>query len=194
MTKAKTTTKGIYLPLIRSGAVLAALLAIQPFLWNYVYSTTNQLQEKRTEAVQLTNLQASLADIQAHVNAQKQFTDQLSASFPLLGSESQVIERIEQLATRTGINAHITTIGKQALSKDVDKSEKITSLVLTVAANGPASRLFYFLDALEHLPEVTSVRSWKIEAAPAAAASGPAASPAPAAFNLVTNIVFYLQK
>ncbi len=188
----KTTTpiksSSIYLSLIRGLIVLVILIGIQPFLWNYVYTSTIHLQEKRTEAQQLVNLQARLDAMQARQASQKQFLDQLSATFPLLGSESQVIERIEQLALKVGIAAHITTITKQPLPLEDDKNGILTGLSLTVEADGTPSQLLYYLDALEHLPELTIIRSWGITAA-----SG-TVSNAPPLYKLNMNIIFYLQK
>lgn len=171
--------------------MLIALGGAQPFLWGYVKASADALHARRTEEQQLQELQARIHDIETKYKAGQPLIDQLSVPFPKTGQTSQVVDRLEQLADKTGVAMEITNILTDPPSKK--GGGNLNSFVVTVRVDGTAHGLLQYIDALEHIQEVVTLRQWVFNAVPVSATIVPGAKPT-YPFSMNMNVVFYLQQ
>lgn len=172
-------------------AIILALGTAQFFLWNFVYQSADALHTRRTEEQQLQALKAIIADVQTKFAAEKPLVDQLSVPFPKNTQTSQVVDRLEQLADKTGVLLNITNISTETPNKKTPN--QLNSFVATLKVDGSAHSLLQYIDAVEHIQEVTTIRQWAIVGVPPSATVLPGQPPPAPLFTMNMNILFYLQ-
>ena len=109
--------------------------------------------------------------------------------FPKGTSTSQVVDRMERLADVQGINIQIKSIVADALKvkRGEDEAEQLQSIAFSMELVGPVQRLLAYIDGVEHVQELSSIRSWAI--APGVKLSEQSVTP----FVLTMTVVFYFQ-
>jgi hypothetical protein len=185
-----------------AGVIFAALSIGQFFLWSWVQSSADALHTKQTEQQQLGQLQARVQSIQAKYQSDQPLVDQLSVPFPKAVNTPQVVDRLEQVATKAGVIMTLTNIASQdanaVAAKNGSKtapSTQLTTVTVTLKLDGTAHALLEYIAALEHIQEVTTLQQWTLQAVPAAAGQtvAPGQTPAPQLFTMTANVLFYLQ-
>lgn len=174
--------------LILALVAVVGLGVAQWWLWQFVRSAAEQLHVKQTEASQLADITKRIATINAVHQQQRSLLEQLSVSFPSLADTPQAIERLERLAGERGVGLTIRSIGDgQEASTKKDTKNKIVPLAIIIRATGSVDQLLAYLEAIEHVPELTALESWSLAPDPLAVAG---AAPS---YVFDGKVVFYLQ-
>lgn len=174
-----------------SVSIVILFSVAQPFLWGYVLSSAQNLNRVRTSDAQYILLEERLSEIQESSVAQQQLFDQLSVSFPFSDSKPRLVARLEQVGDQYGANVDIQQIGDVEVGVEKSRDESIEEFVVTVRVIGSPDSLFSYLDAVEHLQELTTVESWSI----GRVTSGESLEEFGVVpqFELLVRIIFYLQ-
>lgn len=169
---------------IVSIAALVLLIA-QFFVWNFVESSANRLQEKRTQETQLINLQERIAEVEATFENQQALLDQLEVIFPNRGATSQAVERLERLAEQEGVSLEIKSISET-------EKEQLVELEVAVIASGPAPFLLQYMDVVEHVSELTKISKWTVEPSKTKSNEEDVVRSVEL-FDLSMSVIFYMQ-
>jgi hypothetical protein len=168
--------------LIITSVLFCVLAGVQPLLWSFVHASAEALHNKRTLERQYANVQERIAQIDEARSRQDPLLQQLTAVFPIRGTTSQLVERLEQLGDRNRVIVEIREIAEEAPLTTRGQVDLIP-FVITLRATGTPAQLFEYLDAVEHAPEAIVVRSWSLD--------NPDASPL---YRLTMAVVFHLQE
>ncbi len=145
--------------LLRGVILLAVLAAVQPFVWRTVASSAATLQDKRTIKQQTIALRERLAVIDAAFTEQTASLEDLAEIFPPVSSTSAAVERLEELADNRDIALTIQNIQEEKPLGPLNRSV-VVPLTISVKATGAVDRLLEYIDAVEHVPEVTAIDEW----------------------------------
>ena len=184
---------GVLQQVITAGVICLVLVIGQFVLWGFVQSSADALHTKRTEQQQLDQLQARVQSIQAKFQADQPLVDQLSVPFPKAANTPQVVDRLEQVATKTGVRMSLTNIATQAPATAASKTaSQLNVVTVTLKLDGSAHGLLEYIAALEHIQEVATLQQWTLQPVPVAPGT-PAQTAAPQLFTMTANVLFYLQ-
>lgn len=173
--------------------VVLALVIGQPFLWMYVLSSAQHLNSVRTSDAQYVILQGRLEDIQKTSAEQQSLLEQLSVVFPDSHSVPQLVARLEQIGDEHGVVVDVQQIGEKERDAGGNVGAHVERLSITVQAFGSVDVLLAYIDAIEHIQEMTSVDSWTIE--PRQMSGDEIGVPQGAVqFALTARVIFYVQK
>jgi len=170
--------------------LLIVLAGSQYFLWRWVRVAANSLQDRRTQAQQLANLKERLGQIDDSIASQQQPLTNLDKIFPNIASSSEIVERLELLTERRGLQLEIKNIKEEEIITSRGPAD-IVPLVFLVNVIGNSDELLAFLDDLEHLEQQLVVRTWTLESF--LDRSNPAIV-APLRHRMTVEITFYLQR
>lgn len=190
--------RGLSTPWAALTAVTVGLAVLQPFVWAWVRTGVQRVWEERSRADQVVELQRRYAQVQQAAE-QQPLLNQLAAI--VLGSQDtlHVLERLESVAQRAGVQVKIVSIHEAALAATRAPGDiavqatpapsmgGLSSLVVTVAAAGEPGRLLEYLAAVEHLPELTQIRTLTLRPF-----EGEAAPAQP--FEMSFDVIFYVQQ
>lgn len=177
---AQTGPQGLLLTLF----VIVCLGAAQWWLWQYVRLAAQGLHIKQTQTAQLADIMARIATIDEVYQKQSSLLEQLGVSFPPLTDTPQVIERLERLAAEQAVTLTIRSIGDGQEPAATKKTKvKVVPLPVVIRATGSTSQLLAYLEAVEHVPELTALESWSLS--PNTTVTGH--------YVLDGKVVFYLQ-
>lgn len=179
-------------PLLIAGAVVVILAAVQPFLWKYVASSARGYQDKRTQAQQLRLLEDRLSLITQAIDRDRPLLRQLNASLLSRGSESQAVERIEQLADREGVILTTQSINERKQDAS-DTSKILTPLDVVVQVQGEPAKLLQYIDAVEHMQEVVHIQQITMKTINPTPGKEKTTTNAPVSAELSMTITFYIQ-
>jgi hypothetical protein len=174
--------------LLLNTVLLLVLLAGQPFLWRFVLSSAQSLQDRRTVEQQLANLRERLTVIDETQAQQAGLFGQLDEVFLPLDSTPQAVERLEQLADLQGVVLEIQNIREETPIGSQSRNI-IIPLRVTLKATGQPDRLLEYIDAIEHVPEVTVVDEWVLRSF----LDNSSGTGTQVIYELSVNIVFYFQ-
>ncbi len=179
-------------PLITAVVLLIILGAVQPFLWKRVATSATKLQDTQTIEQQYADLQKRLEETTKSRNEQQELFDQLSVVYPNVNNTSQVIERLEQLATQWFVIMQIRTIQEDQPIKTKSDTLKIIPLKITVEVTAPPERILSYVDAVEHMQELARITSFLLQEVDPTAPGTTPVSP-DQEVSLIMNIEFYLR-
>ena len=192
---------------------LAGLLfaGLQPFLWGWVKNRSLALHELRIQAEQIEEVKKRTKEMQDNYNNQKVFVAQLDSVVPQSRNALQVIERLETAAQGLIVKLEVSRIdegvelnldggavleetgaAKPAAKKTKNNNEpgsSIFPLFITVTATGKPEALVEYIDAVEHVQELSYIQKFTLS--PASAAVG--ATEVSGDYQLLMTVVFYLQ-
>lgn len=195
-----TTRRGWPLPLVALAAAAIGLAAVQPLVWTLVHRGLARVWDDRSRTDQVAELAARFARGQQETVRLQPLWAQLSAIVPGSQDTLPVLERLEGVAQRSGVQVKIVSINEATLAGALvpiaaaapaspsPVPEGLSSLVVTVAASGSPGQLLEYLAAVEHLPELTQIRSLTLR--PFAGVVQPG-SPA---FEMSFDIIFYVRQ
>ncbi len=171
------------------GAAAFVLVVLQPMLWALVRDSSHRVWENQSRREQVAALQGRIAASQAEEEGQRALLDQLSAVVPGSQNTLPILERLESVAQRAGVAIKVKGIregaaGGSGQEAPPDQGEAgLLPLAVTVTVTGQPDRLFEYLAGVEHIPELTQVRSLHMGPLPAPALS----------FEMTMEVIFYLQ-
>lgn len=145
--------------------IVVLLIVAQPFLWRFVYASAARLQAARTAEEQSTALKSRVSIISAELQNAQPLIGQLPLSFLGPNDTPQAVERLEQSAARHNVTLQIITIEEKP-PETVRGQADVVPLSIHVRASGTPAQLMAYIDLMEHAPEVTSIPSWTLAAAP----------------------------
>jgi hypothetical protein len=197
--------------LIILGVVVVLLIGLQPFLWSWVKSRSIALHELRIRAEQINEVRKRTKEIQENYDNQKAFVAQLDSVVPPSRNALQVIERLETATQGLDVTLEVSRIDegvaltqgqevgleeaaqpKAALPKTKNNDEQHVSIIplfITVNATGRPENLVEYIDAVEHVQELSYIQKLTISPAQAKATVTENVTD----FQLLMTVVFYLQ-
>lgn len=187
------TTNRHYKKITLRAVLVLILLAIQPLLWQTVSQAAGRLHDKQSEREHIAEIAARIERIEQARAATQEQLSQLETVIPPSVRLPQIIERVERLAADAAVELTVRDIIETPLKPDMDPLP-FTPVRVTVEVKGSPATLLAFLDAVEHLPELTFIEGWSIITLTPSAP--PAPSPGVAAlstFTLTAHIVFFVQ-
>lgn len=172
--------------------VVVALISVQPFLWKAVNELAEELNQKRFQIKQISEVKARSKEVKDEYEKQEVFLQQLTAVVPLGRETLQVIERLEGLANEIGADIEVESIreeevllvgemvkseevpiktssrtSRRAPSKKEEELKKdepsLLPLVVVVEVRAIPSVLLRYIEAVEHVQELAVVRSFILE-------------------------------
>lgn len=145
--------------------IVVVLATIQPAIWDWVSVSSQALHDQRTITGQRENLEEQLVLLRAEQESSQSIQDQLDAA--LIGSTeiTQAVERLESKAQEKSVALRVHNIAAKEGDGEID------SLVITTTATGPINNILQYLEAVEHLAEVTVVKDLLLRPAPRPAAA-----------------------
>ncbi|MBI1833604.1 MAG: hypothetical protein HYR90_02140 [Candidatus Andersenbacteria bacterium] len=162
---------------------LVALAALQPYVWRLVSATSRLVEERRAAVLQLNNIQTIVADLEQVEQSAEATSAQLSQVLISEDEVTQAVERLEREADKRGLQLKVENIQRVTnQASDIN----LTQLVVTITAFGAADKLFEYIDAVEHFPEIMFTRDFVLRQAPARSKDGAVVH----ALNM--NAVFYM--
>lgn len=172
--------------------LLVVLVAAQPFLWRFVQTSALDLQQKRSQSQQISNVNDRNEEVKGTIKTQENFLDQLQVVSPPVTSLTQVVERVEQLGDQLGVLVNISVIQELQASASLVKEEGIVPVSVAIEATGTVNQLLSFFDRVEHTQELSIVRTWSLVPA---AVSGPVGTPVVnPTYSLTMDILFFLRQ
>lgn len=170
----------------RSVTYLLVVLGLgvgQFFLWPQISLVAQNWQQIRMQGEQLIQLRQKVAELENNFTVDQELFSQLTVIAPLQERTAQLLERLESVAITQQV-----TVQTQGINQET--GEKIKPVSFTVQATGSPAALLRYMSALEHLPELVTVRSWKLTPL---AVTGTQPAGTPLSYALSMNILFYLQ-
>lgn len=174
--------------LVAAVLVVVVLTAVQPFLWRIVNGLAEELNQKRFQVRQISEIKFRSKEVEDEYEKQKIFLEQLTAVVPLGRETLQVIERLEGLANEVGADIEVKSIKEEKVlvvgvranseeqsaktSRQVSRKKeaesrkdepKLLPLVVTVEVRAIPSVLLRYIEAVEHVQELTAVKSFGLE-------------------------------
>ncbi|MEX1997971.1 MAG: hypothetical protein WEA04_04865 [Candidatus Andersenbacteria bacterium] len=189
---AQTRTSQQYQKIVLRSIMLVILIVAQPFLWSMVAGVANRVHAQQSQKQQIIDVQARTAQIREINVSQKEFLDQLDVVVPLAGSLSQIIERLERLATDRQLRLSILDIKEDVLEEATDlENIPVQRFRISLQVTGTPAQLLTYIDAVEHVQELTILEDWSF-----VAATAPVSFPAPDAvypYTATMSLLFFLQ-
>lgn len=197
--------------LVVLSALAALLIGAQPFLWGWVKSRSIALHELRIRAEQIEEVRKRTQEMQENYDNQKVFVAQLDSVVPPSRNAIQVIERLETATQGLDVSLQVSRIDegvalKQSQAAELEEADQpkttpsktsnndesvvaIVPLFITVNVTGKPEKLVEYIDAVEHVQELSYIQKFTITPAPNKA-SVTGGEPD---FQLLMTVVFYLQ-
>lgn len=171
--------------------VLAFVVGVQPWLWGAVKTKANAIHAKRSEALQLATLQTRVEQIKQGNVTTGNFQDQLTAVAPTTTALSQVIERLERLASDQQTQLEILNIADVTIPEGEVVPVSIKPVRIAIQVRGRAEQLLGIIDRIENIQEIAVIEQWSLNPA----ALQPVASPLPGEhlYALTAQVLFFLQ-
>lgn len=189
--------------------IVIGLAGAQPFLWGWVRTLAQGLYSERTQDQQVTEVRERVVDLEHSIERNRALVEQLAVVAPSVSDTPQLIERVERLAEASGISVTVRSIQQEAAlggseervpsppagqsqpdSSDVRLS--LVPLVITLELIAPPVDLLQFIDSVEHLQELVTVRSWQMEPGGVLGTLEGTGGVRPYTMNV--RVVFYLQR
>lgn len=198
--------------LVVLSTVVVLMAGAQPWLWRWVRNRAVDLHELRIQTEQIDEVQKRTKEVQDNYENQKVFVAQLDSVVPQSRNALQVIERLETATQGLGIDLEVSRIDEGAglaeglgggsseasvpdgtaekAKADSEEGSAIFPLFITVTAIGRPEALVEYVDAVEHVQELSYIQKFTISPQAARAVGGqePGGS-----FQLLMTVVFYLQ-
>jgi hypothetical protein len=191
-------------------ATVLVLSGAQPFLWKWVKSRSVALHELRIQAEQIEEVKKRTEEMQDNYDNQKVFVAQLDSVVPQSRNALQVVERLETATQGLGVSLQVSRIDEgvelkqgevPTVSAEAAQPEddiKVTArerswifpLFITITATGRPEALIEYIDAVEHVQELSHIQKFTIAPASGNAISG---TQAEGDYQLSMTVVFYLQ-
>jgi hypothetical protein len=167
---------------VLSRAILIFLLLVaQFFLWPYVQELATRRFQARSQDRQLKEVQEKIAKLTEEINRQKEGQEETLLVVPGYEQKTRIIDRLESLALERGVGINIRTITDEKPVTD------IIPLALDLQVIGESDQVLRYLVAVEHLPEITTVRNWALFPV----APPPGVTTSEYAMDMI--LIFYLQ-
>ena len=193
-------------------AFLFVLLVLQPFLWGMVKRRALALHERRTLTEQIKETEIRTMDIRNKYDIQSIYIKQLASVIP--SSALQVIERLETATQGLGVQVEVSRIDEgaslkssagigvgsefgsdkimpSAIALDNKSKSNVFPLHITLVATGSSQALVEYIDAVEHVQELSMIQKFTIS--PGTTRFGQAVDQDQNGFQLLMTVVFYLQ-
>lgn len=144
--------------------VAVGLIAGQPWLWNTVRSRAELLHGKQNQVDQLKDITTRIQTIDQIYQKKRSLLDQLLVVFPRLTDAPQVVEQLEHIADEQ----HVTLTIRSLVDPVQGKKSKSRLIPLPVIAHveGDLPQLLSYLEAIEHIQQLTAVRTWSVALGP----------------------------
>ncbi len=163
--------------------VAAGLMAVQPYLWRKAAAMATMVQRSRSQIKQAADVKERAEKLAEGIKREKGSLERLAVVVPQDRDTIQVLERVESVAQRTGLEIDVVNIREGHDLKDQEgHSVPIFPLTISVSASARPSMLLRYLEAMEHIQGLVQIDSLLIR-------PGEGQN-----FNLDMSIVFYLQK
>ncbi|MEK7556769.1 MAG: hypothetical protein AAB538_02215 [Patescibacteria group bacterium] len=172
-----------YLTLV---VLLVVILAVgQVWLWGSVFDAASVFRDRQTQQEQLANVRQLTEDIRSQDTTQQALVEQATVAFPVNESVPLVVERVEALAEAQGLSLTLESIAEQRVNPR-PAAAQLVPFDLNLTLQGPPHALLAFLDAVEHMQELTRIESWALSTV---AAKPPTAK----VYDLQMKLRFFLQ-
>lgn len=164
--------------------LMVIILAVgQVWLWGSVFDAASTFRDRQTQQQQLANVRQLTEDIRAQDSAQQTLVEQATVAFPVSESVPHVVERVEALAEAQGLPLKLESIAEQRVAL---KTAQLVPFDLNLTLNGSPHALLAFLDAVEHMQELTRIESWGMKPALTR-------QPGTRVYDLTMKLRFFLQ-
>lgn len=137
------------------------LMVAQPWLWGQVFEAAAALRDRQTQQLQLANVAQLTEEIRKPEPAAARLLDQTTVAFPPLGAAPQIVERLEALAAAQALTMRLDSIREVA---PLVRTQKLIPFDITLTVVGSPRASLVFLDAVEHMQELTQVEKWNLVA------------------------------
>lgn len=183
------------------------LLAIaQPFIWFGVSSAAANLLGDRSQNEQVVDVRQRVLQIEESIEEHEALWNQLSIVRPREKDTVAVIERLERLAGDFGVSVEVTGIAESVVELDLGRDEQgeitvgplslaegITPLTISAEASGSPDALLRYLEALERMPEITTVKRVTLEPLQTTFTEPEATVSQSASHAMSVELTFYLE-
>jgi|GEM_PF-3079810 hypothetical protein len=199
--------------LVFSVILLLVLIMVQPYLWGMVKSRALTLHERRTLTEQIKEVEIKNRDTRNNYESQNVYIDQLTSVIPSSRDALQVIERLETATQGLDVQVDVSRIDEgtslksivdtesgignnakpaQALVPTTEEISKIFPLHITLVAKGSSDALVEYIDAIEHVQELSMIQKFTIS--PVTIKTSQTPEQDQSQFQLLMTVVFYLQE
>jgi Tfp pilus assembly protein PilO len=174
------------------------LLGAQIWLWQMLGSAAGSFHEKQERSQQVEEVASRTKEVRRHFEQQIVYLDQLKAVVPTFNDTLKILERLDEVGKGVNVSVSITGIEEGAelskaglvaegsqLSKNVIE---VNPLLVKVIIKGRAVDLMRYVEEVEHLSELVSIRRMQLTIPPATAAEMEAMP------QVNLEIIFHLQK
>lgn len=170
--------------IIVSALSVIVLATSQLYIWGWVEDLAATFHDQRTIEQQIVNLKDQLGELEKNAATQVQVDNQIDTVTIQQDEISQAIERLEQKAQDLQLQLSTNSI----ITEPANGSSNFSPLVITVTAQGPIEQLLRYMESIEYLTEVTSIRDFSLTI-------NPRPSPTVQAIHTLSlNIVFLTDK
>lgn len=165
------------------GLLVLVFIGIQPWLWGRVFDAAANFRDRQTQQQQLTNVEHLTGSIKSVDSNQQALLDQAAVAFPASDAAPLIVERLESLAEAQGLTLELTSLIDEPKSK---KKEELTPFDVSLLVVGSPRQVLVFFDSVEHMQELTQVKSWEMKEV-----SGP--TPGTKLYSLSLKVRLFLQ-
>lgn len=152
-----------YKSLIGSALIMVLLGAVQPYLWSFTQARVEQWQFDRTQDQQISKLKARNEAIKATLVEQQEYVDQVDVVAPPANSLTQIVERIEQLADRRGLEFKYSLIDEELDAAKFGGAKLLKPVMLSVSVSGGIDAVLTYIQDIEHAPEIAVIAAWQLK-------------------------------
>jgi len=146
---------------VHSIALFLVLSAIQPMLWQVVQWQALIVQDKRSASAQTNNVRDRYLQLQQDLNSQYRLLAQLSTIAPVWDDLGKIVERLEQIADKNDLTMRTRSISDQEyIGTEDEELASLAYVVISATVGGTITDVLHFLEAIEHMPELSVVESW----------------------------------
>jgi len=132
-----------------------ALLVGQFWLWMRVRTSLEEWRSASSLEEQREIINSRSGSIEGVLRQQKILLDQLSIVAPPVANVSQLIDRLERMADERQLTVRVRNIAE-------GRGQGVVPLDLEIRATGSMDDLLSYLQAIEHLQELTRLTQWTV--------------------------------
>jgi len=165
--------------------VVLGLGLLQPLLWRWVSVATIQLQQNRFQDRQIGEVRSRSKAAEQELIDKQVLVEQLAAVAPAAVNTLQVIERMERMAAEYEVLLEIASIEEsEAFGQEANVPvQQLVKLLMTTVLIGEPAALLSWLDAVEHMPELSEAEGMRLTYASQSSA-----------WRMDVRVLFYMQK
>jgi len=172
--------------LLVSLGILVALVVAQVAVWSFVQQQATLWKGARSQDEQQQGLTTRLHSIQnAYAKEQADLAELITIT-PIQDETPTLVNELEKLADTNGLAITTHDIHQDPVTAG------LTPLTISARLTGAATGLVSYIQTLEHVPQLVTVRQWNLSLPTSLTPAAPTHS-GPVTYTLDITVVFYLQ-